>query len=451
MKIRGRLGEGPDDDKEIRILNRIVRVLPNGVSYEADPRHAELLAKSLGLTECKPVTTPGIKSYVEDESEVKYGIAEDADEAVVAAIGQTKLHRGVSSVQFADDIEYYEVVPYEEIYGRHPRQIVATRHGWFKTVSSDANPFTGKSESVMRHRKMMLTPSRKSRSAILQHVLDEGPAWEVRTSDLLNMVCVVKKKASRIGAKAVKRAEQLESEGHLLNAAESTTFRALAARANYLAMDRPELAFSSKELCREFAAPSRTSWEKLKRLARYLVGRPRLVMWYGWQVATEVLDAYTDTDFAGCRTTRRSTSGGIAMRGTHPIKHWSVTQSTVTLSSGEAELGGITKGASIGLGLQSVARDLGFKWELTVHTDATAAIGICRRKGLGKIRHLAVADLWVQDRVRSGDFKLTKVLGSENPADILTKYVAREVMEKHIGTMSCFFESGRAASAPVID
>ena len=138
------------------------------------------------------------------------------------------------------------------------------------------------------------------------------------------------------------------------------------------------------------------------------------------------------------------------MRGTHPIKHWSVTQPTVTLSSGEAELGGITKGASVGLGLKSIADDLGMKWNLTVHSDATAAIGICRRKGLGKIRHLAVADLWVQDRVRSGDFKLVKVLGADNPADILTKYVGREVMEKHVENISCYFEEGRAASAPEI-
>ena len=139
------------------------------------------------------------------------------------------------------------------------------------------------------------------------------------------------------------------------------------------------------------------------------------------------------------------------MRGLHPIKHWSVTQSTVALSSGEAEPGGICKGASIGLGLQSIARDLGFEWRLAVHSDASAAIGICRRKGLGKIRHLAVADLWIQDKTRAKDFELAKILGADNPADILTKYVPREVLEKHLITMQCRFEDGRAASAPAID
>ena len=53
LKIRGRLGEGPEDDKEIRILNRIVRVLPTGVSYEADPRHAEMLIKSIWDFKCE--------------------------------------------------------------------------------------------------------------------------------------------------------------------------------------------------------------------------------------------------------------------------------------------------------------------------------------------------------------------------------------------------------------
>ena len=99
------------------------------------------------------------------------------------------------------------------------------------------------------------------------------------------------------------------------------------------------------------------------------------------------------------------------MRGCHLVKHWSLTQSTVTLSSAEAELSGIAKGASISLGLISIAADLGFKWSLSLHTDATAAIGIARRRGLGKVRHLAVADLWVQEQVRTGAFSLHNVNG----------------------------------------
>ena len=83
-----------------------------------------------------------------------------------------------------------------------------------------------------------------------------------------------------------------------------------------------------------------------------------------------------------------------------PIKHWPVTQTTIALSSGEAGLGGICRGASIGLGLQALAADLNIHLKFEMLMDATAAMGICRRRGLGKVRHLHVSNLWVQDRLR---------------------------------------------------
>ena len=101
---------------------------------------------------------------------------------------------------------------------------------------------------------------------------------------------------------------------------------------------------------------------------------------------------YADTDLAGCRRTRRSTSGGLIMFESHPIRHWTTTQPAIALSSGEAELVGIVKGATHALGFQAMAQDLGIDVDLHIRTDATAAIGICRRRGLGKIRHLAGAD-----------------------------------------------------------
>ena len=138
------------------------------------------------------------------------------------------------------------------------------------------------------------------------------------------------------------------------------------------------------------------------------------------------------------------------MRGTHLLQHYSQTQATVALSSGEAELQGICKGASKALGLKSLAADLGIELHINVLTDATAAIGICRRRGLGRIRHLAVADLWVQERVRCGDFSLTKVKGVDNPADCLTKHTDQKTLNKHVQAMGLIFTDGRADSAPTL-
>ena len=84
-------------------------------------------------------------------------------------------------------------------------------------------------------------------------------------------------------------------------------FRALAARANYLSMDRPDLGFAAKECCRKMAEPSTLDWAALVRLARYLAGRPRLVYAFPWQDPGVGLSAFVDTDLAGCVLTRKST------------------------------------------------------------------------------------------------------------------------------------------------
>eukprot|EP00969_Alexandrium_andersonii_P060621 2669553-Alexandrium_andersonii.AAC.1 len=86
------------------------------------------------------------------------------------------------------------------------------------------------------------------------------------------------------------------------------------------------------------AAPTTADWAALVRLVRYVVVRPWCVYHFPCQDEEAALRAYADTDFAGCLLARRSTSGGVCMRGMHAFKHWSVTQKTIVLSSGEAEL-----------------------------------------------------------------------------------------------------------------
>ena len=98
--------------------------------------------------------------------------------------------------------------------------------------------------------------------------------------------------------------------------------------------------------------------------------------------------------------------------------------------------------------MRSLCKDLGLEMTLAVYTDATAAIGICRRRGLGRVRHLSVADLWVQDKVRMNDFALRKIKGTENPADSLTKHIDHPTLQRHMQTMSLEYEEGRASSAP---
>ena len=55
------LGSGAEDAKEVRILNNVIRMPDDGVELEADPRHAELIVRELGLEGCKPSKAPGAK------------------------------------------------------------------------------------------------------------------------------------------------------------------------------------------------------------------------------------------------------------------------------------------------------------------------------------------------------------------------------------------------------
>eukprot|EP00972_Heterocapsa_arctica_P098882 14591264-Heterocapsa_arctica.AAC.1 len=86
------------------------------------------------------------------------------------------------------------------------------------------------------------------------------------------------------------------------------------------------------------AVPRRCDWQKVKRLARYPTGVLRMVQKFDWQETPYTIIAIVDTDFAGCLETRKSTSGGVLMHGSHCVRIWSRTQSVIALSSGEAEL-----------------------------------------------------------------------------------------------------------------
>ena len=302
------LGPGARHAKQMRVLNRILSWTSDGITYEADQRHAELLVEAMGVT--RPVSTPGSR--------------EDA---------------------------------------------------------AKAGPPSASSKTALKKQE-------RSNTSVL--VFEDGPAEDEGTDELLGP-------------------------------AEASQYRANAARANYLAQDRADVQYAVKEIARRMSRPRTQDWGLLKRLARYLIGSPRVSFYYYWQTCPEGFDVYVDADWAGCKSTCRSTSGGAAMHGWHTVKTWSTTQSVVAMSSGESELYSMTKGAANALGLIALAADFGLVRSGKVHTDASATLGIVKRQGLGKLRHINVQYLWLQDRTRNGDLEVQKVAGAENPADLMTK------------------------------
>ena len=281
LKLRGVLGDEADDDKEITILNRIIRWKAEGIEYEADPRHAQAIMDYFGL-------------------------------------------------------------------------------------GADSNGL-------------------------------DVPAVREKLGD-------------------AEAEEELPASG-------AREFRSLAARANYLASDRMDVQFAAKEACRDMAKPRVASVRKLKRLARYLARYPRGTVLFepAGDEGMGPVEVYTDSDWAGCPRSRKSTSGGMLFVGGGLVKSWSSTQGTIALSSGEAELMALVRAATEGLGLQSLMADLGWDRPLRLWTDSAAAKAISSREGLGKTRHIETKYLWAQRTVKRRRFSLSKVTGKEHPADWLTK------------------------------
>ena len=132
------------------------------------------------------------------------------------------------------------------------------------------------------------------------------------------------------------------------------------------------------------------------------------------------------------------------MVGGHYIKSWSTTQKSVALSSGEAELVAAVKMSCELIGLLQLARDWGIQYEGKVLIDSSAALAVVRRKGNGKLRHIRVGSLWVQQTETRGDLRYSKVLGTLDPADLLTKGLGTRLLEQHRAKVGQEVREGRA-------
>ena len=231
---------------------------------------------------------------------------------------------------------------------------------------------------------------------------------------------------------------------------DATQYRAIAARLDFLSIDRPDIQCSCKEATRRMATPINSDWSLLKRIGRYLLGTPRVVHCYEWQAWPGGVTIFVDSNWAGCVRTRKSTTGVCVMHGKHLLRSFSKTQANIALSSAEAELYAMVLAASEGLGAKAMCLDYGCSAGVVLNVDASAAIGVAQRKGLGKLRHLNTQALWIQDAVRERRIELKKVSGTENPADLVTKHLDKRTMEKMIGKMGFATLEGRSSLAPTL-
>ena len=102
---------------------------------------------------------------------------------------------------------------------------------------------------------------------------------------------------------------------------------------------------------------------------------------FEYGVLAEELTVFTDSDWAGCKETRMSSSAGVRMLGRHTLKAYTRKQKVIAKSSAEAELYAAALGASEAKGVQSMMFDLGFEVKPVLAIDAKATEHILHRQG----------------------------------------------------------------------
>ena len=241
-------------------------------------------------------------------------------------------------------------------------------------------------------------------------------------------------------------------------------YRSNVMRASYLSQDRPDIQETVRLLASSMSQPRQGDLAELKRLARFLKGRPTAflkfpVLWdqgsegkvfKGQNPFTESpgnsLHIFSDADWAGDPTTRRSATGFVAMRSGGCVRSSSTTQSVIGLSSCESEFYGLCRATASGLGIQSSLVDLGILADILVWSDASAARAVAARRGLGKLRHLHTRFLWLQESVAMKAVSMRKIPGTENPADVLTKALPWPQIAGHMERLGLYY-SGSCGAA----
>ena len=103
-----------------------------------------------------------------------------------------------------------------------------------------------------------------------------------------------------------------------------------------------------------------------------------------------------------------------------------------------------TRASIEGIGIAQLMEGLGREVRVEVFVDSSAALAVVGRKGNGKLRHVRVSELWIQEVAYDGAVSYRKVAGSKNPADLMTKHVAAGLAAQHLEGMNMQIETGRA-------
>ena len=203
-----------------------------------------------------------------------------------------------------------------------------------------------------------------------------GKRWELeadpRHVDILVSQMGLSNESKAVSTPGVRTTE--EEDGKELGAEDRACYRSWTMRASDLSQDRCELQFAVKELARRMQQPN--TMQARKRLVRFLKGSPRCLVVFKRQAEQQIVNVFSDSDWAGFVNTGRSTSSSYVMLGGHLLAESATSQNVVATSSGEAEFYALTKSASRALGAVAMTTDMVKVVKPRVRVDARASKGI---------------------------------------------------------------------------
>jgi hypothetical protein len=197
---------------------------------------------------------------------------------------------------------------------------------------------------------------------------------------------------------------------------------------------RPDTAFHVQRLGRHMQASDDRHMLAAKRIMRYLKGTRELGIKYSGAGAGKLqLVGYCDADWAGDKETRRSTTAYIFMLAGACVSWASKLQPTVALSSAEAEYMAASSAAQEAIYLRRLLESLGHKQEspTIIYEDNQSCIAMADNPAQSqRIKHIDIKYHFVREKIQSGDIKLVYVQTERQLADLLTKALTREKLQK---------------------
>ncbi|KAJ9538233.1 hypothetical protein OSB04_030966 [Centaurea solstitialis] len=200
------------------------------------------------------------------------------------------------------------------------------------------------------------------------------------------------------------------------------TYRAIIGSLLYLTASRPDIVFSTGVCARFQCDPRDSHLSAVKRILRYLKGTPDFGLWYPKDSGFELI-AYTDSDHAGCKLNRKSTSGACQFLGDKLVSWSSRKQNCVSLSTAEAEYVAAACCCSQVLWMKTQLADFGYTMHrIPIYCDSKSAIQITANPVQhSRTKHIDIRYHFIKDHVEKGNIELYFVESDYQLADLFTK------------------------------